>query len=308
VTTSFFDVLGVPPVAGRTFVADDADPGARTVVLSESFWRSHFSADPTLLGRMVSLDGEPYTVIGVMPARFQILYDCDIWVVFRPERGPEQRSMHYLQVIGRLKPGISPAQAHADLQAIARNIARIAPATNKGWGITVQPLHDALIGHDLRTTSLILGGVVGLMLLLAAANVANLVLTRGVGRAREMAVRAALGSGRRRLLQQLLIESLLLACAGGALGLLLSAALIQVSPVVLPPDVLPAGIALALDGRVLLFAATVTVATGLLFGLAPAWSMSDVTLSAALASGSRGSTRRSGALRSSAPDKKKGQS
>ena len=297
VTASFFDVLGVPPLAGRTFVPADAQEGARVVVLSERFWRSHFGANPGVIGRTVSLDGDPFTIAGVMPARFQILYDSDIWVVFRPERGPEQRGMHYLQVIGRIRPGVSAAQAGADMDRIASNIARIAPATNKGWGVTIQPLREALVGHDLRTTSLIFGGIVGLMLLLAAANVANLLLARGVGRAREIAVRAALGGNRGRLLQQLLVESLLLAGMGGVLGLLLSAAVVQAAPVLLPSDLLPAGITLALDGRVMLFATGVTIGTGLLFGLAPAWSITDVSLSRALSSGSRGSTRRSRALR-----------
>ena len=193
------------------------------------------------------MDGEPVTIVGVMPATFQILFPADLWTVYAPGRGPEQRQMHYLQVVGRLKPGVTREQANADMAGIAAHIAAISPATNKGWGVTIEPLRDALVGSDLKTTSLVLGGIVGFVLLMACANVANLLLARGVGRTREIAVRAALGGGRGRILRQLVTESLLLAAIGGVAGLALSAAAIRLAPSFMPAGTLPPGIALALD-------------------------------------------------------------
>ena len=250
VTASFFDVLGVPPVEGRTFVPADAVPGAHVAIISERLWRSHFGGDSKVIGRAVPMDGEPVTIVGVMPATFQILFPADLWTVYSPGRGPEQRQMHYLQVVGRLKPGATREQAHADMAGIAAHIAAISPATNKGWGVTIEPLRDALVGSDLKTTSLVLGGIVGFVLLMACANVANLLLARGVGRTREIAVRAALGGRRGRILRQLVTESLLLAAVGGVAGLALSAAAIRLAPSLMPTGTLPPGIALTLDLRV----------------------------------------------------------
>jgi putative ABC transport system permease protein len=298
VTTAFFEVVGVPPIAGRTFVSGDGGAGANVAVISERLWHSHFGGDPRLVGRTVPLDGEAFTIVGVMPASFQILFPADLWLVFKPERGAEQRQMHYLQVVGRLRPGVTMQQANADMAGIAAHIAVIAPATNKGWGVTIQPLREALVGADLKTTSLVLGGIVGFVLLMACANVANLLLARGVGRTREIAVRAALGGGRARILRQLVTESLLLAGLGGAVGLALSAALIRIAPALMPDGTLPPGITLALDLRVAMFAAALTILTGVLFGLAPAWHASDVSLLAALSSSRGSASRRTKRLRS----------
>jgi putative ABC transport system permease protein len=297
VTTAFFDVLGVRPIAGRTFVRDDGRTGARVVVLSERLWRNRFGAEPGLIGRTIPLDGEPHTVVGIVPATFQILFPSDMWLVFKPERGPEQRQMHYLQVVGRLKPGISIDQARGDMATIAAGIARISPSTNKGWGVTVRPLHESLVGNDLKTTALVLAGVVGFVLLMACANVANLLLARGVGRTRELAVRAALGASRPQLLRQLLTESLVLAALGGTLGLALAAATLRSAPVFLPPGTLPDGIALSLDWRVTLFAAVITVGAGIVAGLAPAWHAAEIPLTTAATSGTRTTTGRTGKVR-----------
>jgi putative ABC transport system permease protein len=249
VTTRFFDVLGVVPLAGRTFRSDDAVPGARSVVISERFWRSHFGSDPATVGRTVRFDGDPHTIVGIVPARFQILFASDVWSVFIPQRTPEQRQMHYLQVIGRLRPGVTIDQARADMAAIAAGIARVSPDTNRGWSVTVESLHQALIGSDLRTTATVLIGIVALMLLMACANIANLLLARGIGRIPEIALRAALGATRTRLIRQLISESLLLAAIGGAAGVALAAALLRLAPSLLPPETLPEGIVLALDVR-----------------------------------------------------------
>ncbi len=298
VTARFFDVLGVLPVAGRTFRPDDAAPAAHAVVISERLWRSHFGGDPAIVGRIVRFDGEPHTVIGIVPAHFQILFSSDLWVVFKPERTPEQRQMHYLQVVGRLRPGVTIERARADMARIAHGIARVSPDTNKGWGVIVEPLRQALVGGDLRTTSAVLIGIVSLVLLMACANVANLLLARGIGRTREIAVRAALGGSRVRLLRQLVTESLLLAAIGGTLGVGLAAAVLQAAPSVIPADTLPEGILLALDVRVAGFAVLLTLVTGVLFGLAPAWHAAGVPLTAAMSSGSRTSTEGAGRVRS----------
>ncbi len=219
VSLRFFDLLGVKPIAGRTFTAEDAKPGTKVVVIGEGFWRSHFGADPKIVGSTIPLDGEPFTVAGIVPASFEIFNRVDLWTLFTVKRSPEQRTMHYLRVLGRLKNGASVEQARADMSVIGQDIARIAPDTNKGWGITVNPLREDLVGSDLRTTSLVLAGVVGFVLLMACANVANLMLARGAGRTTEIAVRSALGSSYSRIVRQLLTESSLLAALGGAAGI-----------------------------------------------------------------------------------------
>lgn len=297
VSASLFELLGIKPVAGRFFAPEEERPNPAVVVLSERVWRSRFGADPKLVGAVVRLDGAPFTVIGIAPADFEILFRSDLWTPFPVRRSPEQRKMHYLTVIGRLKPGVTIGQAHADMDLIAGNIARIAPDTNNGVGVTIRTLREGLIGSELRTTSLVLGGVVAFVLLMACANVANLLLARGAGRAREIVVRASLGGSRIRILRQLLTESLLLATLGGAAGLALAKAIISAAPSLLPPDTLPVGLHLALDGRIVTFAALLTLVTGVVFGVAPAWQATRMTLSAALRAGGRNATGTGGGLR-----------
>ncbi len=296
VSLEFFDLLGIRPVAGRLFSAEDERTRADVILLSERTWRNRFGADPKLVDGTVKLDGKAFTVIGVIPARFQFLWETHIWSLFVVKRDPDQRRMHYLGVLGRLKPGVSLPQAQIAMEPIARHIAEIAPSTNKGWGIRIEPLRDLLVGKELRATSLVLAGVVGLVLLMACANIASLMLTRATGRSREMAVRASLGAGSLRLVRQLLTESVLLAALGGAVGLAFAWGLIRVAPVLLPPGTLPLGLDLALDSRVAAFAVAVTIATGLLFGLAPAWQGARVSLADALRGGGRGTTSGSSKL------------
>ena len=297
VTWQFFDTLGIRPIAGTGFTAKDAADRRTIVVIGERLWRNRFGGDPSIVGREITLDGTPYTIVGVAPADFQILFPADMWTLFAPRRSPEQRRQHYMQVIGRLKPGVTIDQANTDMARVADGIAAIAPDTNKGWGVTIEPLRDAIVGPELRTTSLVLAGVVAFVLLMACANVANLLLARGLGRSREIAVRAALGGSRRRIVQQLLTESLLLASIGGAAGLALAWAAVRVAPSFIPRGTLPQAIVLTFDARVAVVAMLLTLATSLLSGLVPAWQASSIPLAEMAGSGGRGSTRRAGGLR-----------
>jgi putative ABC transport system permease protein len=297
VTPRFFETLGVTAIAGQTFDPIEVTRQPNVVVISERLWRTRFGGDPTLVGRPIALDCQPHTVIGVVPASFQILFPADLWTPFVPRRSPEQRRQHYLQVVGRLKPGVTLDQARADMIGIGEEIARLWPDTNKGWGVTIEPLHDAIVGAELRTTSLVLAGVVGFVLLMACANVANLLLARGLGRSREIAVRAALGCSRARITGHLLAESLLLAVIGGASGLALAWGSVRAAPSFIPPGTIPQSVVLAFDVRVALVAAVLTLGAAVLFGLAPAWQALHVPLANTMSAGGRGATRGISALR-----------
>ena len=297
VTTAFFDVLGIAPVAGRTFVAGDMQPQPNVVVIGERFWRSHLRRDPAAVGGILRLDGQPFTIIGVVPESFQILFPADIWTPFPLRHTPEQRRQHYLQVIARLRDGVTIDQARSDMALVADHIALVAPDTNKNWTVTIEPLHDAVVGGEVQSTSMVLGGVVMFVLLMACANVANLLLARGIGRAREIAVRAALGASRAQIAQMLLCESLVLAALGGAAGVGLSWIALRAAPSLIPAGLLPEGIPLQFDARVTIFAAVVAASTGVLFGLAPAWHAAHRPLGDSLASGGRASIGGAGRLR-----------
>lgn len=290
VTSEFFHLFEVRPVIGRQFVAEDDRARTDVVMIGESMWRTRFGSDPKVIGSTLTLNDKPALVIGVVPQQFEILWKSELWTLFTIKRSPEQRRMHYMQVLGKLKPGVSITQAQADMTLVANELARIAPETNKGWGVTVEPLRAALVGRELRVTTLVLAGVVAFVLLMACANVANLMLARSAGRGPEMAVRAALGASNPRLIRQLLTESVLLSVIGGFAGLLLASEIIVAAPELLPYGTLPVGFPLTIDAHVTIFAVVVTLLTGLLFGLAPAWQVRRGSLVTALRSGGRTAT------------------
>jgi putative ABC transport system permease protein len=297
VTARFFEVLGVVPVAGRTFQPSDAEPGAApVVVMGEGLWRARFGADPSLVGRQVRLNGEPFTVIGIVRDSVQLQRRAQIWsLMILPPTVP--RSTRFLQTIGRLKPGVTLDAAHADLAVIANRLAQAYPETNKDWSVLVEPLRTGVMTSPLQNTSLLLLGVVGFVLLLCCANVANLLLARGNVRARELAVRAALGAGRARIVSQMLTESVVLAAVGGMLGAAIGAAILRVAPSFIPVGLLPAAATIAFDTRVVVFCVVAAIAVGVLFGLVPAWQATRTSLLQAISSESRSSTRRGGRFR-----------
>ena len=266
------------------------------VVMGEGLWRTRFGADPSLIGRQVRLNGQPFTVIGIIRDDVQLQRPAQIWTLLTvPPNLP--RSARFLQVIGRLKPGVTLDAAQADLAVVADRLAQAYPETNKGWSVLVEPLRTGVMSSPLQNTSLLLLGVVGFVLLLCCANVANLMLARGNVRAREMAVRSALGAGRSRIVSQLLTESLVLATLGGVLGAAIGAVILKVAPTLVPAGVLPAAATIAFDGRVVIFCAAAALIVGVLFGLVPAWQATRTSLLQVISSESRSSTRRGGRFR-----------
>ena len=298
VTAGIFDALGVTPIAGRTFSAEDEQKRANVVVMSESFWRTRYNADPGVVGREIRLDGSLWTVVGIVPKEVQMLGPTSIWAM-RPlvNLPPRARTFYALQVVGRMKPGIAIAAAQSDLDAVAAGLAREYPQTNTGRGVALESLHTSMIGSDMRTTSLLFLGVVGFVLLICCANVANLLLARATVRSRELAVRSALGAGRRRLLRQLLTESVVLSVIGGALGLGLGAWILSVAPSLIPAGLLPPTVTISFDLRVVAFCAATAVLVGLLFGMTPAWTATDFSSAEVLQSDSRTTTGRGGRMR-----------
>ena len=291
VSTTFFDLLGVVPVAGRTFRPSDEGPRPTVVIFSESLWRGRFHADASLIGRTVKLNGTPYTLVGVVPDRAQYTRPARMWTL-TGEVPPfvRQRSFRVIEVVGRLKPGVTLAGAQADVAAIGARIAREHAEVGKGFALDVEPLRDTLMGSELQRTSLLLLAVVGFVLLMCCANVANLLLARTSARAQELAVRTALGAGRGRVVAQMLTESMVLALTGGVLGVALGAVILRVAPAVIPPGLLSPAVTLQFDARVAAFGLTAAVLVGIVFGLAPAWHATSGSLLRALASESRTTT------------------
>jgi putative ABC transport system permease protein len=307
VTSGVFDVLGVRPIAGRTFLPSDDTQEINAVVLSEGFWRNRFGADPAVIGTQIRLDGMPFTVVGVVPQQAQLIGSASVWALIQLRRdvgiqggpSPERlRGLRVFRVVGRTRPGVSLDAAAADMTTVAAALASEFPSTNRGWSVHLEPLHDVLIGGDLRLTSFLFLGVVGFVLLICCANVANLLLARAAGRAREFAIRSALGAGRRRIARQLLTESLVLAVLGGVVGIGVGAAILEVTPALIPEGLLPNAVVPAFDVRVGAFCAVVSLVLGVAFGLAPAWHTRGVASSApAIAEDTRTMTAHGGGVR-----------
>ena len=296
VTSGIFEALGVQPIVGRTFRPSDDEEGtkSRFVVLNERFWRTRFGGDPSVVGREIRLDGMPFTVVGVVPQPAQLVGDASIWASIPLRANPNGRAPRVLQVVGRMKPGVTLEAANTDLDTIAHGLAREFPQFNQGRTVQLQPLQQALIGSEVRVTSLFFLGVVGFVLLICCANVANLLLARATARTRELAIRLALGAGRMRVVRQLLTESLVLAALGGALGVGVGALILNVAPALIPPGLLPQAVTLTFDLRIVGFCATTALLVGVLFGLAPTWQATAISTVQVIASESRSTTTRLG--------------
>lgn len=300
ITPGLFEMLGVHPSLGRSFQDDEDQPGHHVAILSDAFWRGHFHADPNIVGRSMGLNGRQFTIVGVMPRGFQfpILADSrDMWLTFsrssehdEPGDTPmtAQRGNHGLQVIARLKPGVSLPEATADLSSIAHALAATYPDTNRYTGVRVKPQLEAMIG-DTRRALFLLFGVVGMVLLIACANVANLLLSRSISRSREIAIRCAVGATRARVVRQLLTESVLLATIGGIVGVAVAQGLLDLMVKFYPAN-LPRAQEIKVDLGVVLFTAGVALLTGILFGLMPALRVSSPNLMDAVREGGRTTT------------------
>jgi putative ABC transport system permease protein len=285
VTASLFSLLGVEPIQGRAFLPEEDREGApRVVVVSHGFWQRRLGGDPGAVGRTVILDSEPHTLVGVMPPGFSFpppialegnlsVKPSEIWIPLRLDYASGQRGAHYLTVVGRLAAGVPIEEAQAELQQTASAL-RAAHAENQGWDAHAVPLAEEVTGN-MRRALLVLTAAVGLVLLVACANVAGLLLGRGLERAREMAVRASLGAGRARLVRQVLAESLLLAFVSGALGILLALAFVR-AVIAFGPGNLPRLTEVSLDGRAAVAATAICLASGILLGLVPALRLSAV--------------------------------
>jgi putative ABC transport system permease protein len=299
VTASFFDMLGVQPIIGRGFAAGDDGPGAaKTAVLDHATWQQRFGGDPAIVGRALVLNNEPHTIIGILPPSFEFpIAENDVWLPMSsyPVQDRSRASRNWM-AFGRVRAGVSVEQADAELRKVAGDLARAYPETNAGWSARFDPFHQVSVRLVQRNLQL-LAGALGFVLLIACANIANLLLARASTRQREMAVRAAVGASRARLVSQLLTENVALAVAGGALGLLAGAALTDAMLTLLPT--LPRGSRIAPDATVVAFTAALSIGTGLLFGTLPALRASRTDVRAALSEGARtGDSRAMGRLRS----------
>ncbi len=290
ITASYLAVLRAKPEAGRLFSAmEEREP---LVLISDRLWHQRFGGSNSTIGSAITLDGHPFTVIGIMPTTFRVLGDPDIWMPLPLDQGANNRAAHILRVFGRLKPGVTLEQANAEMSGIAGRISTQYPQTNAGWGVTIDPLRSYVVGTDLRTTALALFAGVGLLLLLSCANVANLLIVRGSGRAWEIGVRTALGASRGAIVRQMLVETLLFTLCGGLAGLWIASVLLEFAPRLLPEGTLPAAVALQLDARVVAFTVGACLFTALLSGLGPAWTSSAASLTGAIRSGGRSITSR----------------
>src|SRR5438445_3230990 len=286
VTTGFFSVLGVQPVLGRTFVPEDDEGWPQSVaIISHGLWKRRFGSDPAIVGKQVQMSSRSLTIIGVMPARFEYPEQTQVWVTSAVNLSDEPRDNRVWSAIARLNTGIDLKQAQTRLSAINAQLNRQFPETNKGWDAFLWTLHERLV-REVKPSLLALLGAVGFVLLIACANVANLLLARGAARQKEIAIRAAMGASRTRVLRQMLTESILLAAIGRVAGLVLSIWLTDLLMSMLPEGV-PRLEQIGIDYRVLTFALGVSALTGILFGIVPALQASKLDVTSALKEGGR---------------------
>jgi putative ABC transport system permease protein len=284
-SSEFFSVLGGSPLLGRTYTPEeDSDGHSNVVVLTYGFWQSHFGGDPRVVGTNLSFNGRSYSIIGVMPENFRFPDQGQYFVPLGwTDKDRAVRNNHNYVVIARIKHNVTIAQAQAELDTISSRLEQAYPEDDKGWGATIIPLREDLVG-DVRPTLLVLLGAVAFVLLIACANVANLVLSKTLGRRKEVAIRTSLGASWQRVIQQMLAETVLLAVAGGVLGLAVAHAGIALI-VAFFGDKLPQTGAVTLDGKVMGFTLGLSVLTGIIAGLAPAWRLSRTNVNEALKQG-----------------------
>jgi putative ABC transport system permease protein len=290
VTANYLDVFGVKPALGRTFVVEEGqEGGARVVVLSHALWTRRFGADAAMVNQTITLDNRQFTVVGVMPPQFQYPQGVEVWQPFSFPASPQSpfrsRELHFLRPVAKLKPGVTVEQAQAEVENIARRLQTLYPKTNANQSLFLMPLQERVVGN-IRLTLLVLLGAVGCVLLIACANVANLLLARAASRQKEIAVRAALGASRGRVVRQLLTESMTLALVGGAAGALLATWGVKLL-VTLSAANLPRLDEIRVDTPVLVFTLAVALFTGVLFGLVPALQSMRLDLTEALKEGGR---------------------
>jgi predicted permease len=278
ISPSVMPILGLRPVRGRSFEDDEERPSAAPVaMIGQGLWRRRFGADPAVVGRTVTLNGVPTTIVGIAPPQLAVLTGGgDIWTPLVINIATEQRLNHLITVIGRVKRGVTVRQAQTEMDTVAARVRQRYPEI-KDWGIHLVPFHDMFVSPQLETGLWVLLAAVGFVLLIACANITNLLLARAAAREQEIAVRTALGASRPRLLRQMLVESLMFAALGGAAGLLLAFAAVRAVNRAMPPKVLPVP-EITIDGAVLAFAAAVTVGAGIVFGVLPAYRAANANL------------------------------
>jgi len=289
ITADFFPLFKTNPLRGRTLLAADIQPSSDpAIVISYALWQRRFGGSPGVVNGKVTFNGKPATIVGIMPANFTYPNDCEVWSALTLDMKTEPRDNRYLAAVTRLKPNVSIAQAQAEMDTINQRLSQSYVETNSGWGVRLTELRESLVGN-VKTSLLILLGAVAFVLLIACANVANLLLARAAYRQKEIAVRTALGASRLRVVRQLLTESVLLSVIGGVAGLALSFWLIKLLVAIMPPNTARMD-EIGIDLRVFGFTLGVTVLAGLLFGLFPSLQTSRPNLNETLKdSGQRGS-------------------
>ena len=291
VSWNLFEILGTPPILGRNFVPDDDRPGAEPVVLlSHEVWQNRYRGDPSVVGRSISVNARPHTVIGVMPPRFAFPETTRLWVPLASYAEKTPRDARNLQIFARLKPGSTREQATSDLAGIAGRLAAAYPATNRDWNTGVRALSDWLLPDQPKLIILSMMAAVTLVLLIACSNVANLLLARASVRHREISIRSALGAGRLRIVRQLLTEAVMIGLFSVPLGVLVAWGGLAMLDSSIPPDSIPYFIQWSFNGRSLAYTVAVAMGTGIIFGAAPAWQATGSSLQESLREGGRGSS------------------